>query len=615
MGILNDIVVVKRSGQRVSFNGSKIAIAIKHAFDDVSSDYDYKSVNKVYEKTLKYIIDNYKSRKTINVEDIQDIIEGILKNSNYHNEYKAFKKYRNSRAESRRAFSLKQQHKFVKVIEKIGMLNVDSGKPFENLDLFGETISREYVKSYVMDSKYVRLHEEGRIYIHNMPYFDFGYINSTHLIIDDAIYNDCLLQELSLVKSEVNDEIAIDDLDLAFSGFALLKYKLIFKDIVSRYLKIVGIYSFINVRKLYEIINKLDSICYDLNVFSMFLQNEQIKNIFEVAHNDTLSSLRDYLYKKFEKLFVNLNHNIARNKLYSVSVSKHNSFIKDIIVEVFSKLDYLDNVVLVYKIADNYDIETIYKLLNKNLRLNFDNCDYFGNGLKIDDAHGRSNIAYTSINLARLGIKYRSLSTEFYNELDELIDLSRNELLFVFESIGDKLKDNYQVLFNGNILDDEKLESGQRIRKVIKNGTLNVNLVGLKECGLIIDEASYQRIVIKLIKYINSKFKKIAFDTKLNFTVSAIDDASNKELIALDKTIYGLINNVTKKDKYENISSLNFKNINDDIGYISEYQRLLTGGNMVTFRILKNLTIKDLRKIMDIFIKYHVSYVKLGCGV
>ena len=33
--ILNDLTVVKRSGQRVEFNGTKIVVAIKKAFDQV----------------------------------------------------------------------------------------------------------------------------------------------------------------------------------------------------------------------------------------------------------------------------------------------------------------------------------------------------------------------------------------------------------------------------------------------------------------------------------------------------------------------------------------------------------------------------------------------------
>ena len=44
--IFNDIIVVKRSGQRVSFNDAKVAIAIKKGFDSVYEDYDEKMLIK-----------------------------------------------------------------------------------------------------------------------------------------------------------------------------------------------------------------------------------------------------------------------------------------------------------------------------------------------------------------------------------------------------------------------------------------------------------------------------------------------------------------------------------------------------------------------------------------
>ena len=40
--VLNDIVVVKRSGQRVAFNEAKIAIAVKKGFDSIYEQYDEK---------------------------------------------------------------------------------------------------------------------------------------------------------------------------------------------------------------------------------------------------------------------------------------------------------------------------------------------------------------------------------------------------------------------------------------------------------------------------------------------------------------------------------------------------------------------------------------------
>ena len=99
-----ELVVVKRSGQRVNFNGTKIAVAIKSAFDEVEMDYSEKDVNKVYSDVLEYISLSYSDRKTINVEDIQDIIEEKLKSNNYIVVYEAFNSYRLQRAVSREVF-------------------------------------------------------------------------------------------------------------------------------------------------------------------------------------------------------------------------------------------------------------------------------------------------------------------------------------------------------------------------------------------------------------------------------------------------------------------------------------------------------------------------------
>ena len=74
---LDNLTVVKRSGQRVSFNDTKVALAIKKGFDSVYDEYDEKQVNKVKEKVLSYIEKNYKDRKTIGVEDVSDIIADI----------------------------------------------------------------------------------------------------------------------------------------------------------------------------------------------------------------------------------------------------------------------------------------------------------------------------------------------------------------------------------------------------------------------------------------------------------------------------------------------------------------------------------------------------------
>ena len=53
--VFDELTIVKRSGQRVSFNGSKIAVAIKSAFDDVYTENMEDKVNIIYGKVLDRI--------------------------------------------------------------------------------------------------------------------------------------------------------------------------------------------------------------------------------------------------------------------------------------------------------------------------------------------------------------------------------------------------------------------------------------------------------------------------------------------------------------------------------------------------------------------------------
>ena len=48
--LFDTLIVVKRSGQRTSFQGEKIAIAIQKAFNSLDIPYKDEDVNKIYSK-------------------------------------------------------------------------------------------------------------------------------------------------------------------------------------------------------------------------------------------------------------------------------------------------------------------------------------------------------------------------------------------------------------------------------------------------------------------------------------------------------------------------------------------------------------------------------------
>ena len=81
--LLETLNVVKRNGKKVSFDGSKIAIAIKKGFDSVVAEdengehikkYNEKDIQKVYHSIIKRIEKENEENGRIKIETIQDMI-------------------------------------------------------------------------------------------------------------------------------------------------------------------------------------------------------------------------------------------------------------------------------------------------------------------------------------------------------------------------------------------------------------------------------------------------------------------------------------------------------------------------------------------------------------
>ena len=188
---LDYLTVIKRSGKKVAWNGTKIALAIKKSFDSLEKDeekhYSEKDVNKVYNAVIKRIEKEYKNEDKIKIENIQDLIESELQKQGYPDVYKAFADYRERRNISRQIFfGEKKQHKFLKALENLGLksaheenskrenANVDGDTAMGTMLQYGSTVSKEFAKAYLMKPKFAEAHENGDIHIHDMDFLPMG---------------------------------------------------------------------------------------------------------------------------------------------------------------------------------------------------------------------------------------------------------------------------------------------------------------------------------------------------------------------------------------------------------------------------------------------------------
>ena len=335
----DDIVVVKRSGQRVGFNETKVALAVKKGFDSVYEDYDEKDVNKVKEKVLDKIEKDYKDRKTIGVENIQDIIEEVLKKMKYEEVYESYKGYRERRTASRDAFVVKQQHKFVKAIESLGLksaaeenakrenANVDGDGPMGTMLHFGSTVSKEFAKAYLMDNKYAKAHDEGLIHIHDLDFWAMGTTTCTQIDLNKLFKNGFSTGHGYLrtpnsigsysalaaiaIQSNQNEQHggqSIPAFDYYMAPGVLKTFKKEFKQELSELLDVDGFIGLINFDKIIEKVDELKSIEFDFELFSEFTtKSKRIDELFHAAYDNSLRKTDRSTFQAMEAFIHNLN--------------------------------------------------------------------------------------------------------------------------------------------------------------------------------------------------------------------------------------------------------------------------------------------------------------------
>ncbi len=336
---LDDLVVVKRSGQRVSFNDAKIALAVKKGFDSVYEEYDEKNVYKVKEKVLDQIRKEYKDRKTIGVEDVSDVIEEVLKKLKYDEVYESFRNYRERRDASREAFVVKQQHKFVKAIESLGLksateenskrenANVDGDGPMGTMLHFGSTVSREFAKAYLMDAKYSRAHDEGAIHIHDLDFWAMGTTTCMQIDLNKLFkngfstghgylrtpnsigsYSALAAIAIQANQNEQHGGQSIPAFDYYMAPGVLKTFKKEFKQVIYNYLDFEGFKELINFNKVTDIIDKLDTIDVDLSVFDEFMsKSTRLKEIFESSYDNAMKRTDRATFQAMEAFIHNLN--------------------------------------------------------------------------------------------------------------------------------------------------------------------------------------------------------------------------------------------------------------------------------------------------------------------
>lgn len=568
MNELNQIIVVKRNGKKVDFDGAKIALAIKKGFDSVEKNYTAEDANKIYNDVIEHI--SGLNIEKIKIEQIQDIIEQKLKENNYIDVYESFSKYRERRSQSRASFiDEKKLHKFLKSLENLGLKPVNdesskeddnntSNNSMEKLFEFGSTVCKEFSSAYLMKKDFSSSHEKGDIFIHNLDFFPMGTTSSCQIELDKLFENGfksgfvCLREPQDIrsysalaslaIQSNQNDqhgEQSIPAFDYYMATGVFKTFKKEFKQAIDDLLSFTNFDKFVAINGIEREISKLSSMSFDISLFDKFTrESTQLQRLFRIAYDTALKKTDSATYQAIEAFIHNVNNLPSRAGALvpcsSINFGTDTSFegrmvIRNFLTAINNGIGNNENPIFpisIFKLKKginflpndpNYDLfKLTCEVAKKRNFINFSfmdasfNKDFYKEGdfntevaymgceariieniVSSDRAvnGGRGNLSTTTINLPRLGIKHGIINNKkpdldsFFAELDEKLELVKNQLLERFEVQSNKRTANFPFLMqNGVWIDSDKLEPDDKLRRALKYGTLGIGFTGLAEC-------------------------------------------------------------------------------------------------------------------------------------
>ena len=183
------MTVIKRDGRKVDFDRNKIIKAVLAAFNEVDGEITPEARRKAT------VITNHiesLNKKSMNVEDIQDIIETMLMDGKRKDVARAFVIYRNDRTRVR-----EQNTNLMKSIkEKLTASNVQNQNANIDEKSFGgkvgeasDTVLKQYALDNCMSEMSRNNHLNNEIYIHDLNSYAVGMHNCLSIPFDKLLAN------------------------------------------------------------------------------------------------------------------------------------------------------------------------------------------------------------------------------------------------------------------------------------------------------------------------------------------------------------------------------------------------------------------------------------------
>lgn len=610
------MIVIKRDGQEVNYNRSKIIVAIGKANEEVPEE--ERISNQEIEEIVSYV--ETRKRKRILVEDIQDIIEQKLMALGKFDLAKRYIVYRYTRELVRRANTtddsilslIKNSNK--EVMEENSNKNATAAST--QRDLIAGEVSKDLTKRLLLPEKIAKAHEEGILHFHDADYFVQPIFNCCLINIQDMLDNGTVMNG-KLIESPKSFQVACTVMTQIISAVASSQYGGQSVD-----LKHLGKY----LRKSHDKYEK----AYRAHFGDEFDDDTIEKLVQDRLKDELKSGVQTIQYQintlmttngqsPFVTLFLNLDENneyIEENAMIVEEILRQRlEGIKNekgvYVTPAFPKLIYVldENNCLkggkydyITKLAVKCSAKRMYPdyISAKKMRENYEGnvfscmgCRSFLSPWKDENGNykfeGRFNQGVVSINLPQIGILAKGNEEVFWKLMDERLQLCFEALMCRHNALKDTLSDVSPIHWQYGAI--ARLDKGEKIDPLLYGGysTMSLGYIGLYEVTKLMKGVSHtdpvgEEFALRVMNHMKEATDRWRDETNIGFSLYGTPAESLCYRFArIDLEKFGEIKDITDKGYYTNSYHVDVREKIDafsKFSFESQFQKISSGGSI-----------------------------------
>ena len=610
------MIVIKRDGQEVNYNRSKIIVAIGKANEEVPEE--ERISNQEIEEIVSYV--ETRKRKRILVEDIQDIIEQKLMALGKFDLAKRYIVYRYTRELVRRANTtddsilslIKNSNK--EVMEENSNKNATAAST--QRDLIAGEVSKDLTKRLLLPEKIAKAHEEGILHFHDADYFVQLIFNCCLINIQDMLDNGTVMNG-KLIESPKSFQVACTVMTQIISAVASSQYGGQSVD-----LKHLGKY----LRKSHDKYEKAYRAHFgdefDDDIIEKLVQDrlkDELKSGVQTIQYQINTLMTTNGQSPFVTLFLNLDENneyIEENAMIVEEILRQRlEGIKNekgvYVTPAFPKLIYVldENNCLkggkydyITKLAVKCSAKRMYPdyISAKKMRENYEGnvfscmgCRSFLSPWKDENGNykfeGRFNQGVVSINLPQIGILAKGNEEVFWKLMDERLQLCFEALMCRHNALKGTLSDVSPIHWQYGAI--ARLDKGEKIDPLLYGGysTMSLGYIGLYEVTKLMKGVSHtdpvgEEFALRVMNHMKEATDRWRDETNIGFSLYGTPAESLCYRFArIDLEKFGEIKDITDKGYYTNSYHVDVREKIDafsKFSFESQFQKISSGGSI-----------------------------------